>query len=103
MSPAMGTGHEITHGAEHDRLMDSMGDAAGTTAFVDSLAAPMEYVGTLPDGRGASYRIGISPEEARATSIETQIGNELGEATRQNYHDVGPDVTTCGPTSTSSC
>lgn len=53
---------------------------------------------------GVSTIFGVSPEEKRATGVETQIATELGEATRKSYTDDNPvPVTTCGPISAEIC
>ena len=93
-SPAIGTGHEISHGAEHDRV--------GTEKMQANLEAPVLKSEATSDG-GMSFTYGASQEEKRATSVETKIGNERGEATRKSYTDEKGEVTTCGPTSTKQC
>ena len=92
-SPAIGAGHEISHAAEHDRI--------GTDAFVRNLEASVSG-GVRADGV-YQVKVGISREEARATSIEGQMARELGEPARQNYHDQSGTVTTCGPRSNKEC
>jgi len=92
-TPALGGGHEMSHGAEHDRV--------GTEKFVKSLETPGETkIGK--DGT-VTFLMGISDEEARATKTETQMAKELGEPTRKNYNDTSGEVTTCSPTTTNQC
>ena len=93
-SPAIGTGHEISHAAEHDRI--------GTEKMQANLEAPVLKSEATPNG-GMSFTYGASQEERRATSVETNIANERGEATRKSYTDEKGAVTTCGATSTKEC
>lgn len=53
-------GHEVSHAAEHDRV--------GLSAFQSSLVAPQS--GSESNGV-MQIKVGVSPEEARATSVET--------------------------------
>lgn len=92
-SPALGTGHEISHAAEHDRI--------GTKAMAERVVPPQ--TATVGADGGITVTVGTSVEEARATGIESQMAEELGEAKRNNYHDESGDVRTCGPTSTTQC
>lgn len=87
-SPALGGAHEISHAVQHDKV--------GTEAQIRNLEVP---VVATP----ASFVVGISYEEGRATSEENQVARELGEAQRQDYHDAGDTVRTCGATSTVEC
>ncbi|MBS0211588.1 MAG: RHS repeat-associated core domain-containing protein, partial [Proteobacteria bacterium] len=91
-TPALGGGHEISHAAEHDRI--------GTAAMVKNLAAPL--VSSSMKNGTFTFTYGTSVEEARATSVETKMGKELGDNTRQNYHDSWGAITTKGPLSTES-
>jgi len=63
--PAVNSAHEISHAAQHDRL--------GTDAFV----------ATQRDIQAN----GVDREENRASTVERQVGRELGEPTRQYYRD----------------
>lgn len=92
-SPAMGAGHEISHAADHDRV--------GTAAFKNSLETPTS-ASVTSDGR-VQVKVGISPAEAKATGVESKIGRELGEPTRNNYHDQSGTIKTCGAKSNSGC
>jgi ABC-type uncharacterized transport system permease subunit len=94
LSAAVGTGHEISHAAEHDRI--------GTEAIDEALGAPMISQTEMPDG-GMSYTFGVSPEEKRATLVEGKIATELGEVPRKNYTDEAGNVPTCGPVSRKEC
>lgn len=88
-SPALGGAHEIAHAVQHDKI--------GSEAMERNLEAPVVEV------RGTAFFYGTSPEEARATNVESQVARELGEAQRQNYHDESGTVKTCGATSTTEC
>jgi len=92
-SPAIGAGHEISHAAQHDRV--------GSEAFKISREAPF-YEKANSDG-SVSITVGASPEEKRATSVESEIAHELGDNVRKNYSDTSGTVRTCGATSTKQC
>lgn len=66
--PAVNSAHEISHAAQHDRL-----GTVGTDAFV----------ATQRDIQAN----GVDREENRASTVERQVGRELGEPTRQYYRD----------------
>lgn len=94
-SPAIGGGHEISHGAEHDRR--------GTGKFIKNLEAPVVSSENTLQG-GVRVTFGVSPEEKRATEVEGKIANELGDNGRKDYLDSEKgSVKTCGPTSTVEC
>lgn len=85
-SPALGGGHEVSDAAEHDRV--------GLSAFRSSLVAPQ----SSSDSNGVmQIKVGVSPEEARATSVETRAARELGEAVRKSYGDTNGTVKVCSP------
>lgn len=92
-SAAIGGGHEISHAAQHDRL--------GTEAYKESDTEP--FIGSEESNGVVDFIYGTAPEEHRATQVETQIAEELGDATRQNYSDERGVVKTCGPTSREQC
>ena len=92
--PAIGFAHEVAHAAEHDRV--------GTEAIELTLWIPMTW-GPGNAAGGGYFRIGIPSEEARATSVETNIANELGAATRAHYNDHKGPTTTCGPILAMGC
>lgn len=92
-SPALGGGHEISHAAQHDRL--------GTESFVANLEVPV-ISSELKDG-GLSVTYGTSVEESRATGVESRAAKELGEPSRNNYHDAAGAVNTCAPNSGREC
>jgi hypothetical protein len=83
-SPKVNGAHELSHGAEHDRV--------GDVAFGEALKRPTNQDGTK----------GVSREEARATKVEQKVGKELGEPTRKNYKDSGERVK-CNPKAASGC
>lgn len=91
-SPALGGGHEVSHGAQHDRV--------GTKSFKESLVAPQS---SSDKNGGMQIEVGISPEEARATRTESKAAKELGEPARRNYHDSAGPVRACSPTSNKEC
>ncbi len=88
-SPALGGAHEISHADQHNEI--------GTVAMEQSLEAPLIEI------RGTSFTYGTSPEEARATRVESQVARELGETARQKYTDESGTVKTCGATSKTQC
>lgn len=88
-SAALGGLHEISHAVQHDKI--------GTAAMEKSLEAP------LLESKGFSFTFGTSPEEARATRVESQVARELGEPQRRSYTDEKGTVKTCGATSTTEC
>lgn len=69
-SPAVNSAHEISHGAEHDRVGD------------DALGAAKRDI----------QANGVDREENRASALERQVGKELDEPTRQYYRDNGKGV-----------
>jgi RHS repeat-associated protein len=91
-SAALGGVHEISHGAQHDRI--------GTKALERNLEAPV--TGEMQNGV-YTVKVGISVEEARATKVESKAAKELGEPARKNYHDQSGPVRTCSPTSNKQC
>ncbi len=91
-SPALGGGHEVSHAAEHDRV--------GLSAFQSSLVAPQ----SSSESNGVmQIKVGVSPEEARATSVEPRAARELGEPVRKSYGDTNGTVNVCSPTSNQGC
>ncbi len=85
-SPALGGGHEVSHAAEHDRV--------GLSAFEYSLVAPQ----SSSENNGVmQIKVGVSPEEARATSVETRAARELDEPVRKSYGDTNGTVKVCSP------
>ena len=88
-SPALGGAHEISHADQHDKI--------GTEAMIKSLEAP------LVKSEGTTFTYSTSPEERRATNVESQVARELGEAQRKSYTDESGIVKTCGAASTEQC
>lgn len=79
--------HEISHGAEYDRI--------GADAFNEAMQPVLT---TTTDASGNTVVIeSTSPEEARATTVEQAAGGELGLPIRQDRNDVvcRPGVTEC--------
>jgi hypothetical protein len=92
-APALLTGHEVSHAAQHDRV--------GTEAYVNSLVPEMK---TKVTAIGVEMIVtAASREEARATATEGKIASELGQPARNDYGDESGGVTTCGPVSSSEC
>lgn len=80
MSPALALAHEFTHAVEFHRV--------GFKTFEESLDRPIEtqYMHMSDGSVKVIFNAGISPEEARATQVETIIANQLGEPIRSNYN-----------------
>jgi len=82
----------VSHAAEHDRI--------GLFAFQSSRVAPQ----SSSESNGVmQINVGVSPEEARATSVETRAARELDEPVRKSYGDANGRVNVCSPTSNQGC
>ncbi len=92
-SPALGGAHELSHAAQNDRV--------GDKALNASLVSP-QTVTTGSNGE-TNVIVGTAPEETRATNFESKAAAELGEPSRQNYHDAAGTVNVCSPTSNTEC
>jgi len=76
----------VSHAAEHDRV--------GLSAFQSSLVVPQ----SSSESNGVmQIKVGVSPEEVRATSVETRAAHELDEPVRKSYGDTNGAVKVCSP------
>ncbi len=78
--PTVNSAHEISHAAEHDRV--------GTREFAKA--------------KRDIQKNGVDREENRASSVERQVGRELGEPARQYYRDYDKGVK-CSSDMSSGC
>jgi hypothetical protein len=69
-SPAIGASHEVSHAEHHDEV--------GTIKFREAGAMDVK-IETTPDGGFSVTPTGVSPAEARATSVENRVARELGD------------------------
>ncbi len=85
-SPALGAGHEISHGAQQERNPAGFEQDRAVTSSI-TVEADGTIVISTP----------VSSEEQRATRVESQMARELGEPVRERYQDSSGSVTVGSP------